>query len=319
MQEQDASTESHAAPSMALALRSEITPSPYEPTNLDQARALARDFAGSKLTKCRTEQQALLIMATGRELGIPATTALRMIYVADFGQGDQVALSADLMVALCLRSPLCEYFEAAESTDEKAVYRTKRKGRPERTAAFAIADKERAKLGKVKEGKDESASNWAKYPSVMLRHRAASILAREVFPDVIGGFYTEDEAREMAASVAPASISPLPRSTPAASPRPRGSQVVDAEFTESKGESLDQKSRQWEAELRAATSETAAKSTVDEIKKSLEKDHPVRVALSRVLSERKAANWQVTSEPEREPSHDELTGVVAERQPGDEG
>lgn len=211
-------------PNVALAVRERTAPSPYEPSTYESAKALAKDFASTKLFKATSAEQVLLIMATGRELGIPPTTALRMIYIADFGQGPQVTLSADLMVALCLRSPVCEYFRCVESTDERATYATKRKGDPERRHTFTVADKERARLGVVREGKDPGASNWAKYPAVMLRHRAASILAREVYPDVIGGFYTEDEAREISTADLPAPVEPLPEAKPSA--------VVDAVFTE---------------------------------------------------------------------------------------
>lgn len=205
--------------SAPLALVRPVEVSPYEPQSYAMAKEMAKDFCESKLTKVRTQQQAILVMATGRDLDIPATTALRMIYVADFGQGDQISLSADLMVALCLRrKDVCEYFRCLESTDEIATYATKRRGDPERTATFTIKDKERAGLGAVKDGKDASKTNWAKYPRMMLRHRAAAELAREVYPDIIGGFYTADELRETVASesrtIIDADVTPLPATTP---------------------------------------------------------------------------------------------------------
>ena len=290
----------------ALALRADMAPSPYEPRDYGEAMKMAGDFATSKLTKCKTAQQAFLVMATGRELGIPATTALRMIYVADFGQGDQVALSADLMVALCLRSPLCEYFRCVESTNESATYVTRRKGDPERTASFTVADKERAKLGAVGAGKDASLTNWAKYPAVMLRHRAASLLAREVYPDVIGGFYTDDEAREMTTREPVPNVRPL-------------SGVIETTATEvdtpaPPADTDEARLARWTAELRAATSDKAASPTVTEATKLYpDKEHAVRASLRAVYSERKAAKWAV------EPPHDPITGVVDERQPGEEG
>lgn len=231
-------------PSTALATRDQLqqalaVPSPYEPTTYSQAKEMAKDFAGSKLTRVRSPEQALLIMATGRELGIPATTALRMIYVADFGNGDQVALSADLMVALCQRSPLCEYFRCVEATDEIATYVTKRKGDPERRCSFTNEDRIKARLGFNKEGKEPPDSNWAKYRRTMLMHRAASLLAREVFSDVVGGFYTADEAADMAAAAGPAPVSPLPANVTGGAQtastiahNPQTGEVRDAEFTE---------------------------------------------------------------------------------------
>ncbi len=285
---------------LALVKHEPIAPSPYEPRDFREAQLMAKDFAGSKLTRCRTPEQALLIMATGRELGIPATTALRMIYVADFGQGDQVTLSADLMVALCLRSPLCEYFRCTESTDEKATYETKRRGDPPRTATFTIADKERAKLGKVKEGKDETASNWAKYPRVMLRHRAASELAREVYPDVIGGFYTPEEASEI-------------RELPVVESRP----VVDAKVVEQPAADAAPPSQPTVAELETRVRAAKSQEEGDAVAKEIVQVFPDRESAERkffrqLLSERKAAGWAA------EPPHDK-DGVVQEREAGQEG
>ncbi len=275
----------------ALTLRGPVQLSAYEPQNIDQARSLAADFAGSKLTKCRSKEQALLIMATGFELGIPATTALRMIYVADFGQGEQVTLSADLMVALCLRSPLCEYFRCVESTDERAVYATKRKGDPERLQPFTMDDAKRAGLGKVKDGKDAGSTNWAKYPAVMLRHRAASMLAREVFPDVIGGFYTEDEARDMG-------------DRNESRPLVEEAQTVTATVVE---ETPEARALRWTAAINTAGSEDAIKVTVDEIGKAYpDKNAPERKAMRELVNARKAARWA--------PPHDTATGEV--REPG---
>lgn len=273
--------------------------SPYDPRSYQQAQLMAADFAGSKLTKCRSKEQALLVMATGHELGIPATTALRMIYVADFGQGDQVTLSADLMVALCLRAKvICEYFRCQESTDERAVYATRRKGDPERTATFTMEDARRAKLGSVGAGKDAALTNWAKYPAMMLRHRAASILAREVYPDVIGGFYTDDEAREVAASA------------PGARP------VIDAEFSEPAPvveETPEARAARWTAAIRAAGNEDAIKPIVEEIGRAYpDKNAPERKAMRELVQVRKAAKWVV------EPTHDAATGEVTERQPGED-
>lgn len=288
-----------AETSTALALRGELAPSPYEPTNLNDARALAKEYTDAKLAKgVRSAAQALMIMATGRELGIPATTALRMIYVADFGQGDQITLSADLMVALCLRSPLCEYFEAVEATDERATCAAKRKGRPERRVTFTIQDAQRAKLGQVKPGNDASATNWAKYPSVMLRHRAASLLAREVFPDVIGGFYTEDEAREIAertieGRLVASEVRPLTAAAPSTSAATGGAATSTATSTATApAESIEARAARWEAALRAATSEDEGKAVTREIVAALpDKADPTRKALAALFSERKKAGW----------------------------
>lgn len=297
-----------------------LAASPYEPRNYDEARAIAKDFAGSKLTKCRTPEQALLVMATGRELGIPATTALRMIYVADFGQGDQVALSSDLMVALCLRSPMCEYFDCIEASDERATYATKRRGRPERRFTFTDADRIKAKLGFNKEGKEPPDSNWAKYRRTMLMHRAASLLAREVFPDVIGGFYTAEELRDAAIldlRVVEPEVRPLTTlGTAGAGDRvsvtEKGTAMVPAIDPEAEAE----RAARWERALLDARSAEEGKLVTAEIKAALPEEHPTRRALANLLAERKKAKWAPPAQ--EEPPHDARTGEVIERQLGED-
>ncbi len=167
---------------------------PYEPRNIGEAQTLAISFAKSGfLTGISTPEQALLIMATGHELGIPATAALRSIHVIS----GKPVLSADLMVALVKRSGVCEYFRVLTSTDEKAEYATKRRGDPEVRQSFSIADAKRAGIG--------GGGNWSKYPRVMLRHRAAAELARLVYPDVILGVYAEEEL----ADLPPVEVTPI--------------------------------------------------------------------------------------------------------------
>ena len=171
---------------------------PYEPRNIGEAQTLAISFAKSGfLTGISTPEQALLIMATGHELGIPATAALRSIHVIS----GKPVLSADLMVALVKRSGVCEYFRVISSTDEKAEYATKRRGDPEVRQSFSIADAKRAGIG--------GGGNWSKYPRVMLRHRAAAELARLVYPDVIIGVYAEEEL----ADLPPVEVTPIEAET----------------------------------------------------------------------------------------------------------
>jgi hypothetical protein len=77
-----------------------------------------------------------------------------------------------------------------ESTHDTATYRTHRVGEPEPvTISFTAAQAKAAGLS----GKD----TWQKHPDAMLRARAASSLARAVYPDLILGIYTEDEAEEI--------------------------------------------------------------------------------------------------------------------------
>jgi hypothetical protein len=161
----------------------------YEPRSFDEALRLATAFASSSLLgEVRNPEAALLIMATGAELGIPATTALRAIHIV---KGRPV-ISSDLLVAMCIkRRDLCEYFICTESTEEHATYETKRIGvsTPVRNT-FTLADAQRAGLGGPQ-------SNWAKYPRAMLRHRASAELARQVYPDIVLGLYVDAEEDDL--------------------------------------------------------------------------------------------------------------------------
>lgn len=170
---------------------------PYEPRNFEEAMRLATVYASSgMLGEVRSNEAAFLIMSTGAELGIPATAALRSIHIIE----GKPALSADLMVAMCLKArDVCEYFICTESNETKATYETKRVGSPRAVSrTFTIEDSHRAKLGmsfdRAKGTYSVSpGSNWSKYPRTMLRKRAAAELAREVYPDITLGLYSEAE------------------------------------------------------------------------------------------------------------------------------
>jgi hypothetical protein len=114
-----------------------------------------------------------------------------------------------------LRSGKAEFFELVELSTAKVTYETKRKGaRKEVAVSWTMEDAARAGLvtkgpggsyhGVSRSGKP---SNWDKYPRAMLRHRAATELARAVYPDVTAGLYTPDEIND-------------------------GSSVINAEFVE---------------------------------------------------------------------------------------
>ena len=166
-----------------------------DPRNFVEALRIAAFYASTSLLgKVRSPEAALLIMAVGAELSIPATTALRAIHIV---KGKPV-LSSDLLVALCVKRPdVCEYFVCTESTDKSATYETKRKGRTAPISnTFTIEDASRAKLGV---GNPDS--NWGKYPKAMLRHRAAAELARQVYPDIVLGLYSDSEEDEIRGEV----------------------------------------------------------------------------------------------------------------------
>lgn len=128
----------------------------------------------------QTPEQALAIMLTGRELGIPTMAALNTINVIQ----QKPTISPQLMLALIERSGQLEDIQI-ESHADGVTCTMKRRGRSAHSETFG--NKEAHAAGLL--GKE----NYKKQPLVMFRWRAVASCARVVFPDVILGLYTPDE------------------------------------------------------------------------------------------------------------------------------
>ena len=159
----------------------------YEPTNLDEAFRMAQILVSSGLTPrgVDTPQKAFLIMAQGRELGLSTMQSLGNIYVVE----GKVSLSSDLMAAMVLKSQVCEYLRVVEMTPERATYAAKRRGGNEFRFSFSWEDANKAGL--------TGRATYKANPADMLRHRALSKTVRAVFPDVVAGLYSRDEAEDI--------------------------------------------------------------------------------------------------------------------------
>lgn len=158
-----------------------------EPRTTGQAWALAKAIHSSRLFAVESPEQALMILMTGREMGIGAMASLRGFH---FIKGKPV-MSAQLMAALILRSGKAEYWELVESSAKSATYATKRVGgRNEQKKTFTVEEAKLAQLVKAD-------GNWAKYPTAMCEARAAAMLARIVYPDLLMGVYLPDEMDEV--------------------------------------------------------------------------------------------------------------------------
>ncbi len=160
----------------------------------------------------------LIVLLSGHELGLSPMQALRSVAVVS----GKPVLAADLVVALVqARTDVCEYFELIESTDRIATYETKRRNRKTPTRmSFTIEDAERAGLLKQ--------PAWRAYPRPMLRHRCASELAREVFPDIVLGLYVQEELPDLVQSGSvidvPVTVAPPPPPAPTKAPGPSSPQ-----------------------------------------------------------------------------------------------
>ena len=193
-----------APPKATAALIPSVGPAPpewergLEPRSMSDARQLAKWMHESRMFSAYGTPQAVLsTMLLGRELGMPAMAALRSVHVIE----GKHSLSADLMVALVLKSGMAEYFQVVESTDAVCTFETKRKGAPKPTKiSYTIEQaKQAGLLAPTRSGKP---SNWQKIPKQMLRARAKSELARLEYPDLLAGLYTPEELRDAKVEVA---------------------------------------------------------------------------------------------------------------------
>ncbi len=144
----------------------------------------AKRFVDSGLLPAaiKTPQQALTIMQMGRELGIPATYALRNIHVIN---GKPVA-AAELLMALVRRTYGQGAIRVKESSNDACTVEYREQGWDGVSSlTFTLEDAKRAKL----DGKDV----WRAYPRAMLRSRAVSEVVRTAFPECIANLYTPEE------------------------------------------------------------------------------------------------------------------------------
>lgn len=185
-----------------------------EPSSLEALYKMAAAIAKIGLCGVKAPEEALARMLCGRELGLTMMQALRGVYVIE----GQPSLSAALKEALCLSHPeVCEEFTLLETSDKKAAYRVKRRGRAAREYAFTIEDAQRAGLVKEKSG-------WAKWPARMLMARAKSSAADAEFGDLLLGFATREEMEDERIAVREVRGAAAP-------PAPASGRTVDAEFT----------------------------------------------------------------------------------------
>lgn len=216
-------TNGTAADSNALVRRDSDAISPQ---TMGELSTFAEAAAKSGFFGARNKEQALMIAMAGRDLGFSYTQSLRMFHVIEPGPDKQgnprppkLVLSADGMVAVCLSKPhVCEYFRVIESDDKHAVVEAKRVGDPPRQNSFSLEEARSA--GLVKDW-----GNWKAWPARMCLARAKAFLARDMFPDLLGGLYDPDEIRDALAmdeprrvDVAPADRKSAPRALEEPSP-----------------------------------------------------------------------------------------------------
>ncbi len=157
-----------------------------EPSTAEQAFWLATQLAKSGLLgRIQRPEAAFAIILCGRELGLTAMQSLRSIHIIE----GKPTLSADLMAALVIRSPLCKYFRLVESTNQVARYETLRTS-TDKPTVMSFTWEEAKTAGLINK------NNWKAHPAAMLRARCIAALARVAYPDLLVGIYEEDEISE---------------------------------------------------------------------------------------------------------------------------
>ena len=176
--ENNAMTDLDTVPTTAVALEPAPPATPY-----DAAWRLAQKIAGTDFVPraLRGNPHAVLAcILTGEELGIGGMKSLQSIHIIE----GRPTLSAELMRALVYAGG--HTLDIIESTNQRVALYGRRRGGSQAKVVWTIADAQQAKL--------TGNPSWTKYPRAMLLARATSELCRMLFPDVIGGLYTPEEA-----------------------------------------------------------------------------------------------------------------------------
>lgn len=167
--------------------------------HLERLKLLASMCAGSQLSYAKSGKNPMqhgdifLIMLKGLELGMEPMAALASI---DLISGTP-CLDGQGQLALIYRSGLLEDIQI-DSDNTQCTVTMKRKGLSPHTETFTM---DMARAMKTKEYRNGSSveislsekSNWKSMPAVMLKWRAVAACARMVFPDIVGGLYTQEE------------------------------------------------------------------------------------------------------------------------------
>ncbi|MEY4300703.1 MAG: hypothetical protein RIR25_1939 [Verrucomicrobiota bacterium] len=160
------------------------------------------DFA-PKAMKGKPADCALAIIY-GSELGVTPMAALQNICVIN----GKPSVFGDLLLALCMASPLCVYVKEkvdGEGDAMVATCETLRRGYESPTVrTFSISDAKAAGLLQ-KDGP------WKQYTSRMLAMRARGFALRDAFPDILRGVISAEEAQDyQTITVAPEPVNQPP-------------------------------------------------------------------------------------------------------------
>jgi len=163
-----------------------------------EVQSMSAALAESSLVPDKLRQKAAdvaVILMSGAELGMPPMAALRLHHVIE----GVPKLSADGIAARCTSSPTCDYLEPKEQSPTRVTWIAKRRGRPEQSLTWTIDEARAASL--IRNNRDGSPGSWHKFPRQMLNARCKADLARLVWPDLVAGLVSAEEAWDGAIDV----------------------------------------------------------------------------------------------------------------------
>lgn len=202
---------------------------------VEDMRAVAHDFAKSRLFAMEQPEQIFALMMVCQSEGIHPVQALKRYHIIE----GRPSMRADAMQAEFQRQG--GTLEWVESTGEvcEAIFSHASSPRPFK---IRVTLKEYIDSG-VAMGFDRQAQksvvkkNWKQFPAAMLRARVISSGVRAVLPGVVAGIYTPEEVQDFEKpTTEPTRITtPAPPATRATKPAPVAqkqapAEVVEAEF-----------------------------------------------------------------------------------------
>ena len=197
-----------------------------QPANLGEMMEFARILSGSGMLPPDyhgNPGNVLVAIQMGQELGLPAMQAIQNIAVIK----GRPSLWGDAMLAVVRAHPQfgsIQEMDIADITEAgMATCILTRKGEAPHTSTFSIDDAKRAGLW----GKS---GPWTNYPPRMLMLRARAFACRNVFPDALRGIHSAEEARDIPAVEAVATVkSSTPASIVSRIKARQGAKPTDAE------------------------------------------------------------------------------------------
>lgn len=152
-------------------------------------QSISKELAQSRLHAHRNPADVLFVTLVGEFLGLNAAIALMNIYNVN----GMPTMKADLKLALAKRHPEyagCEIDANTECCIVKMKRRSKNGTEEVIISTFTIDDAKRAGLFPKKD-------NWRMYPQRMLKARAISYAVNDLFPDIVLGMLSSEEAQDI--------------------------------------------------------------------------------------------------------------------------